>query len=310
MIKFPLLTGETMPAIGLGTWGSNGDEGEAAIEYAVQSGYRLFDLSSYYGNQDEVGRAFRKLIPAIVKREDLCILGKLWNASHRAAAAETEFETTLEQLGLEYLDVYLMHWPVAMAQTKPPIIDHGVTVVETWLTMQKFAETGKVKTLGVSNFNVEQLKKLVELTGIKPAVNQIEIHPYFSQPGLVEYCQSEGIHVMAYLPMGGRPSVARLLADPVIKELTEKYPGTTPANIVLNWGVGRGYSVIPKSVKQERISSNLKLYSLTPEDMQKINGLNENKRIVIPHVLASLQWPIDVFGEEAEKHLETKVIIE
>jgi len=318
MSTFPLPNGTgKIPAIGLGTYLSKDREGERAIEHAIRVGYRHLDLAFAYGNQEEVGVALKKVIPSVVKREDLFIVTKLWNSSHHPEAVEAELDLSLKQLDQEYIDLYLMHWPVAFPKLKdqegPSIkgeIDFSVAAADTWVAMNKLLKTGKVKNVGVSNFTVEHLKQLISVTGIKPAVNQVELHPYLPQDDLLEYSNKEGIHLTGYFPLGGLATVtgSDLLTNPVVKEIAAKHEGATTASVLINWGVARGYSVIPKSATPERITSNLVELKLSAEDVKKISSLEKDtpKRFVLP--AKAFGWKVDIFGTPDEEGLP-KVLI-
>ncbi|THH18317.1 hypothetical protein EW146_g2636 [Bondarzewia mesenterica] len=314
-----LNNGKPIPQIGLGTWLSKPNEVENAVEWAIKNGYRHIDCAMIYENQDEVGRALKKVIPSVVKREDLFITSKVWNSSHQPNQVERELDETLKQLETSYLDLYLIHWPVAF----PPgnglnpahptrqgelAIDTTTSVVDTWKAMIKLLDTGKVKSIGVSNFTVEYLKAIIEATGIKPAVNQVEAHPLLPQDDLVEYCKKENIHITAYSPLGnnlvGKP---KLTDYPEVEEIAKKV-GATTAQVLIAWGAHRGYSVIPKSVHEERIISNFKQIELSEKDYQKILAIGHKNttRYNIP-ITYKPKWSINIFDEEVEKGAENTV---
>ncbi|KZT27139.1 Aldo/keto reductase [Neolentinus lepideus HHB14362 ss-1] len=317
-----LNSGATIPQIGLGTWLSKPNEVENAVEIAVKNGYRHLDLARVYQNQDEVGRALKKVIPSVVKREDLFITSKLWNSSHKPENVEKELDETLAQLGIEYLDLYLVHWPVAFAPgqglfPKHPSkegevdLDLSTSLVDTWKAVIELPKTGKVRSVGVSNFTIEQLKGIIAATGVKPAANQIEAHPLLPQDDLVEFSRKEGIHLTAYSPLGnnlvGKP---KLTDYPVVQEIAKKL-GATTAQVLVAWGVYRGYSVIPKSVQEGRIISNFKQIELSKADYDEITkiGHAQHTRFNIPYNY-SPRWDIDVFGEPEEKNATNKVKIQ
>ncbi|KAF8633298.1 hypothetical protein AX17_004473 [Amanita inopinata Kibby_2008] len=308
-----LSTGASIPQIGLGTWLSQPNEVESAVEHAVKNGYRHLDLAMVYQNQHEVGAALKKLIPSVVKREELFITSKLWNTSHRPELVEKELDETLEQLGIDYLDLYLIHWPVAfvsgqgMFPREPDhperlALDTQTSVVETWKAMLALPKS-KVKSVGVSNFTSELLEAITSATGVVPAVNQIEAHPLLPQDDLVAYCKEKNIHLTAYSPLGNNLAGKPKLTDhPLVEEVAKKLNATT-AQVLIAWGVARGYSVIPKSVREERIISNFKQVELGKEDYEKISsiGIGNYTRYNIPFTYGNSQWDINLFDEPAEK---------
>ncbi|TFK50747.1 Aldo/keto reductase [Heliocybe sulcata] len=317
-----LNTGATIPQIGLGTWLSKPHEVENAVEIAVKNGYRHLDLAMVYQNQDEVGRALKKVIPSVVKREELFITSKLWNSSHKPENVEKELNETLSQLGIDYLDLYLVHWPVAFTPgqglfPKHPSkesevdLDLSTSLVDTWKAMIELPKTGKVRAVGVSNFTIEQIKGITAATGVKPAANQIEAHPLLPQDDLVEFCKQEGIHLTAYSPLGnnlvGKP---KLTDYPAVQSIAEKL-GATTAQVLVAWGAYRGYSVIPKSVQEERIKSNFKQIELSKEDYEEITklGHTQHTRFNIPYNY-SPRWDINIFGEPEEAKATNKVKIQ
>ncbi|KAG5635650.1 hypothetical protein H0H81_010520 [Sphagnurus paluster] len=329
--KILLSTGAELPQIGLGTWLSKPKEVEHAVEYAVRNGYRHLDLAMIYQNQDEVGAALKKVIPSVVKREELFITSKLWNSGHQAAEAEKELDETLRQLGIDYLDLYLVHWPIAFPPgngLNPPhatkegetAIDTETSLVETWKAMIALPKS-KVKAIGVSNFTVAQLEGIIAATGIVPAVNQIEAHPLLPQDDLVAYCKSKNIHITAYSPLGnnliGKP---KLTEHAVVLEVAQKL-NATPAQVLVAWGAHRGYSVIPKSVQEERIISNFKQVELSQEDYDKISAIGHGNytrpstnavwddRFNIPFTYKP-KWDVNIFDEPVEKDAAFKVKIQ
>ncbi|KAJ3898524.1 NADP-dependent oxidoreductase domain-containing protein [Lentinula edodes] len=315
-----LSTGASLRQIGLGTWLSKPKEVENAVEIAVRNGYRHLDLAMIYENQDEVGAALKKVIPSVVKREELFMTSKLWNSSHQPAEAEKELDQTLSQLGTDYLDLYLIHWPVAFVPGKglvPPHptkeneveLDLKTTLVDTWKAMVALPKS-KVRAIGVSNFTIPQIEALIKATGVVPAVNQIEAHPLLPQDDLLAFCKEKGIHVTAYSPLGnnlvGKP---KLTDYPAIVEIA-KAKNATPAQILIAWGAYRGYSVIPKSVQEERIKSNFQQVNLTKEEYEAISavGKGNHTRFNIPYNYQP-RWNINIFGEPEEKDASNPVNI-
>ena len=248
-----------MPLLGLGVYNLNSDaEAEAAICAAAASGYRLFDTASVYKNEEIVGKALMK---CGVPRKDLFITAKVWNTAQRLGDIQGAFERSLERMKLDYVDLYLIHWPVPGCY------------LNTWKELESICESGRVLSIGVSNFNILQLEELKSVSGVVPAVNQIECHPLCYQKELIDYCQSNGIQVQAYAPLAR----GAYLDNDIFCVLGTKY-ARTPAQIGLRWAVQKGISVIPKSSKPDRIASNGNIFdfSIDQEDMDLLDTLNEN----------------------------------
>ncbi|MCT4648116.1 MAG: aldo/keto reductase [Carboxylicivirga sp.] len=291
------LNGHQLPILGLGTWKSARGEVYTAIKEAIKIGYRHIDCASIYANEKEVGKALKEVIDeGIVTREELWITSKLWNNMHGEENVVEALQKTLNDLQLEYLDLYLIHWPVAQrklfvsaSKAKHFLSLEEMPITNTWKGMEKAVELGLTKTIGVSNFSVKKLEDLVANSKIKPVINQVEIHPYFQQNDLVDYCQANNIHVMAYSPLGSsdRPAGLKaedepvLLEDTSIKELANK-KGISVAQTILAWDIHRGISVIPKSVNPARLKQNLEAadITLTNEEAAIINEIDLNRRYV------------------------------
>ncbi|GES57967.1 protein GCY [Aspergillus terreus] len=275
--KFKLNTGAEIPALGLGTWQSAPGEVERAVSHAISVGYRHIDTAHCYGNEEEVGQGIKEaLASGKVKREDLFVTTKLWCTYH--SRVEEALDMSLKLLGLDYVDLYLVHWPLAMNPNgNHPLfpklpdgsrdIDHAHSHVTTWKSMEKLMGTGKVKAIGVSNYSVRYLEQLLPEASIVPAVNQIENHPSLPQQEIVDFCKQKGIHVTAYSPLGSTGSPL-FTADPIVEVAKKK--GVTPASVLLSWHIARGSSVLAKSVTPSRIEDNRKLVQLDAEDMATI----------------------------------------
>ncbi|UXR35017.1 aldo/keto reductase [Staphylococcus simulans] len=252
-----------IPRIGLGVYKIDEKHMESAVKAAEDSGYRAFDTAYFYFNEKELGEAIKK---SKVPREDLFITTKLWNDYQGYDSTKAYFEKSLENLGVDYLDMFLIHWPC----------EADGLFIETYQAMEELYKEGRVKAIGVCNFQQHHLEKLMEHTEIVPAVNQIEFHPYLNQQDLQDFCDKHGIKVTAWMPlMRGRG----LFEDPVIAKLAEKYE-KTPAQIILNWHLMHDRIVIPKSQTPSRISENFEAidFELRDKDVKKIDQLNQNLR--------------------------------
>jgi 2,5-diketo-D-gluconate reductase A len=260
-MQMKLNDGRSMPQLGLGLMRFGG-EGEtvAVINNAVKAGYRLFDTAAAYGTEPQTGEAFRGL-GAI--RAELFLTTKLWNDSHGKDAPIRAFNASMERLGLEYLDLYLVHWPL-------PMLD---LYVDTWRAMITLRNEGRAKSIGVSNFTEQHLQRIIDATGEVPAVNQIEMHPYFQQRALRKFHDSHGIVTQAWSPMGG--SFVKVLEEPVVSTLAKKH-GRTPSQIVLAWHISCGVSLIPKATSPEHLAENMAAYQvkLDKDDFAALSALD------------------------------------
>jgi diketogulonate reductase-like aldo/keto reductase len=255
-----LLNGVAMPRLGLGVWRTKeGEEVERAVSAALEVGYRAIDTASMYGNEKGVGNAVRA---SGIPREQLFITTKVWNDQQGYDETLRAFEESEARLGLGYVDLYLIHWPVPGKYKM------------TYRALEDLYDQGRVRAIGVSNFNIHHLEDLMGSCRIKPMVNQVELHPLLTQKKLLMFCRKEGIQVESW-----RPIMQGNLDLPLLQELSAKY-GKTPAQIVIRWHLQQGIVTIPKSVRPERIRENANVFDfeLAPEDMVRIDGLNENRR--------------------------------
>lgn len=287
--------GDQMPILGLGTWKSEPGQVYDAVREAIRVGYRHFDCAALYGNEAEIGHALRDAFSKDgVKRSDLWITSKLWGHAHARALVAPTLTRTLQDLGVDYLDLYLVHWPIPLkpgtivptsaADFLPP---EEAPIERTWQGMEDAVDAGLTHHVGVSNFSVEKLAALLQHCRVRPEVNQVELHPFLQQNTLVSYCEAEGVHVTAYAPLGStdRPDFMKgsddpsLLGNQVIASIAAAHR-CTPAQVLLTWHVQRGVSVIPKTVRPDRLEENLAAADipLTADDMTRIASLDQGFR--------------------------------
>ncbi|MDZ5711074.1 aldo/keto reductase [Jeotgalibacillus haloalkalitolerans] len=259
-----LNNGLKMPQIGLGVWQVEDHQtGVDSVKKAIETGYRSIDTAMIYKNEEAVGQGIRE---SGVPREELFITTKVWNADQGYDSTLQALETSLEKLGLDYVDLYLIHWPM-------PEKDK---YIETYKALEKLYEDGKVKAIGVCNFEIEHLQRLMDECTVKPVLNQVECHPYFAQLELKEFCAKHDIFLEAWSPLmqGGA-----VLEDDIIRNIAEKY-GKEPAQVVIRWHLQSGSIVIPKSVTPSRIESNFDVFdfALTADELKSINDLDRGER--------------------------------
>ncbi|YCM43845.1 aldo/keto reductase [Verrucomicrobiaceae bacterium 227] len=304
--------GTAFPSPGLGTWKIPADLTPQIVHQAIELGYRHLDCAADYGNEELVGKGIASALKAgLCTREDLWVTSKLWNTFHEPQHVRAACEKSLSDLGLDYLDLYLIHFPIALAyvpfeEMYPPGWTAGgeamspikVPYADTWRAMEELVDAGLVKKIGVCNLTTGSLRDVLSYARIKPDVLQVEIHPYLTQDALVRYCQEEDIAVTAfspfgadsYLPLGMATESERLLANPALEAIAKAHSRST-AQIALRWAMQRGTVPVPKTQSPDHLRENIDLFEfvLSPEEMTTITGLNQNRRFNDP----------GVFGEAA-----------
>ncbi|KAG9186959.1 alcohol dehydrogenase (NADP+) [Alternaria panax] len=306
---FTLNTGANIPAIGFGTW-QDKEAQEPAVTIALMSGYRHIDTARIYGTEPAVAAAINK---SGIPRSELFITTKLWNNPHHPDDVEAALDASLKDLGTDYVDLYLMHWPSPFARsselfpkdangkTKPGDSDY----VDTYKAMEKCFKSGKTRAIGVSNFSKRELERLIKETSVVPAVHQMECHPYLQQTAFADYHKDQGIHITQYSPLGNQNEIYdagknmnKLIDDPVLVDMGHKY-SKTGAQVALAWGIAMGHSVIPKSKTESRIKANLEGdFELSTEHVQKIAGIDKKMRFNDPSANFAWNFYADLDGKK------------
>ena len=309
MTTINLSDGSTMPAVGLGLWKTDPDAAAQAVVDAVSVGYRHLDSATDYGNEAAVGTGINQVLrEGICRRDELWITSKLWNTDHRAEHVRPALERNLRDLQIGYLDLYLIHFPIALEYVDPAVRypaewlhdpeaeqpqmrQARVPISETWQAMEELVDGGLVKQIGVCNFGVSLLRDLLSYARIAPAMLQVELHPYLTQEKLLRFCAAENIAVTGFSPLGALSYVPLDMAEPsdsvldqaVVKQAAERV-GRTPAQVVLRWGIQRGTAIIPKTTRPERLKENLALFdfALSDAEMKAISALNQDRRFNDP----------------------------
>ncbi len=304
-----LKSGSQMPSIGLGVWKIDPDQTADVICDAVDAGYRHFDCACDYGNEHEVGIGLKRVFDAgTVTRDDLWITSKLWNTYHQPKHVRPAVERTLSDLQLEYLDLYLIHFPIAQKfvpfetryppgwffdpdAAEPRMEPDAVPICDTWQAMEQLQQDGLVREIGVSNFGTSQLRDMLAWAKVPPAVLQVELHPYLTQDKLLRFCREAEIAVTGFSPLGALSYFSLEMAQPEesvvdqpeIQQIAQSH-NKTAAQVVLRWAIQRGTSIVPKTTKPERLAENLALFDfeLSTDEMQAISGLNQNRRFNDP----------------------------
>lgn len=297
-----LTSGNKIPLLGIGTWKSKPGEVGAAVETAIDAGYRHIDCAYIYGNEAEIGAALKKKFDeGLVKRADLFITSKLWNTKHKAEDVLPSVEKSIADLQIGYLDLYLIHWPIGLqsgADNFPKNADESLQYsdddyVDTWPAMEKCVDEGLIKSIGLSNFNSKQIARVKAIAKIQPSALQVECHPYLNQSDLIKYCKENGVHFTAYSPLGSKDRPWAKAGEPALLEDTKlmeigKRHGKSPAQVCIRWQIQRGLSVIPKSANPARIKENFDVFgdfNLSDEDMNTIDGFNKPWRACLPKIV-------------------------
>ncbi|KAI1075648.1 Aldo/keto reductase [Whalleya microplaca] len=290
--SFTLNNGVKIPALGFGTFANEGAKGETykAVTYALKVGYRHLDCAWFYHNEAEVGEAVRDFLKEnpSVKREDIFICTKVWQHLHEPEEVKWSLDSSLKAFGLDYIDLFLVHWPIAAERDDnymPKLGPDGKYIIKkdltenpepTWRAMEEAYENKKVRAIGVSNWTIPGLKKLLSFAKVKPAVNQIEVHPFLPNQELIDFCKQNDILPEAFSPLGSQDQVPntgeKVRTNKTLNEVADR-SGHTLAQVLLAWGLRRGYVVLPKSSTPSRIESNFQIPEISDEDFQAVEGV-------------------------------------
>lgn len=310
----PLTSGDRMPAVGLGLWKVARPEAAGLVEQALRAGYRHLDCACDYGNEAEAGVGIRAALEVgVCRRDELWVTSKLWNTYHAREHVRPALERTLRDLRLDYLDLYLIHFPIAQEfvpfeRRYPPewFFDPGdphprmrfarVPLAETWGAMEELVTAGLVRNIGVCNYSTGLMRDLFTYARIPPAVLQVELHPYLTQEKLLRLCRENHVAVTAFSPLGAQSYFSLAMADPgesvleqpAVQEAARRH-GKTPAQVVLRWGVQRGTAVVPKTSRSARLAENLAIFDfeLSTDEMAAISALNRDRRFNDPGVFCA-----------------------
>lgn len=314
---YTLSNGVKIPAVGFGTFANEGAKGEtyAAVTHALKTGYRHLDCAWFYQNEDEVGDAVHDFLAAnpSVQRKDLFICTKVWNHLHEPDEVKWSLENSLQRLRLDYIDLFLVHWPIAAESDSshmPKLGPDGKYIIKkhltenpepTWRAMESLYRAGKARAIGVSNWTIPGLKQLLSFAEVKPHVNQIEIHPFLPNSTLVDFCFQHGILPAAYSPLGSQNQVPstgeKVRTNAALNEVAQR-SGHDLAQVLLAWGLKRGYVVLPKSSNPKRIESNWKIPGLSQEDFETVQKVAEGRHARFVNMKDTFGY--DVWADEEE----------
>ncbi|KAM3421652.1 hypothetical protein BST61_g2037 [Cercospora zeina] len=320
---FTLNNGVTIPAVGFGTFANEGSRGETykAVTHALNVGYRHLDCAWFYQNEEEVGDAVADFLKAntSVHRSGIFICTKVWNHLHEPDEVKWSLQSSMKKLKVDYLDLFLVHWPIAaekdenynpkLNEKRQYVIKEGLTKDPrpTWRAMEEIYESGKARAIGVSNWTVPGLKDMLSWAKVKPAVNQIEIHPFLPNEELVRFCFENNILPQAYSPLGSQNQVPttgeKVNTNKTLNEIAEK-GGNTLAQVLIAWGIRRGYVVLPKSSTPSRIESNFKSIDLSDEDFEAVNAVAKGRHTRFVNMKGDFGydvWPEDSLIADVQK---------